>query len=108
VPTPEEPWKLFCRNGHLPARHTIHAINLFTEAVLAKMGMIFAPCAMFRDTPEIVRVPGEDVHHFLDLWVLTHKDLRLSARMRILREILAEELNALRPWFDSGFAVEAA
>jgi DNA-binding transcriptional LysR family regulator len=65
------------------------------------MGMMFAACAMFRDLPEVVRVPGEGVHHYLDLWVLTHKDLRLSARMRILREILAEELSLLRPYFDS-------
>ncbi|MEM9397322.1 MAG: hypothetical protein AAF991_07565, partial [Pseudomonadota bacterium] len=71
------------------------------ESVLNKMGMMFAPCAVFRDLPEVVRVPGEDTHYFFDLWVVTHKDLRLSARMRMLREILAEELMTLRPYFDS-------
>ncbi|MFT7288858.1 MAG: DNA-binding transcriptional LysR family regulator [Halieaceae bacterium] len=100
----EEPWKQLCRNGHLPVRHAIPAINLQIEAVAAKMGMMFGPCAAFRDRPEIARVPGEEVHHFMDLWVLTHKDLRLSARMRILREILAEELRELRPYFDSCYS----
>jgi DNA-binding transcriptional LysR family regulator len=100
----DEPWRDLCRNGDLPVRHSIPSINLQQEAVLAKMGILFAPCAMFRDTPEIVRVPGEPVHHFLDLWVLTHKDLQLTARMRMLREILAEELTALRPYFDSDCA----
>ncbi|MDP5069944.1 MAG: LysR substrate-binding domain-containing protein, partial [Congregibacter sp.] len=99
--TYDNSWKSACVNGHLPTRHAVSAITLQVEAVRAKMGMMFAPCAMFRDYPEVVRVPGEALHHYLDLWVLTHKDLRLSARMRILREILAEELSQLRPYFDS-------
>lgn len=98
---PDEPWKALCKNGHLPVRHVVSDVNFEVEAVRNKMGMIFAPCVLFRDIPEIVRVPGEACHHFLDLWVLTHKDLRLSARMRILREILAEELGLLQPRFDS-------
>lgn len=96
-----EPWKTLSNNGHLPVRHSIPAINLQVEAVRSKMGMMFASCAMFRDYPEVVRVPGERAHHFLDLWVLTHKDLRLSARIRILREVIAEEMESLRPYFES-------
>lgn len=99
----DRPWRDLCRNGDLPVRHSIPSINLQQEAVQARMGILFAPCAMFRDWPDIVRVPGEDVHYFLDLWVLTHKDLQLTARMRMLREILAEELTALRPFFDSNY-----
>lgn len=98
---PDKSWESFSRNGHLPQRHVVGDINFQVEAVRNRMGMIFAPCVFFRDEPDIVRVPGEDFHHFLDIWVLTHKDLRLSARMRILREILAEELSKLRPRFDS-------
>lgn len=97
----DEPWRALCRNGHLPVRHAIADMNLQVEAVRARMGMMFGVCGAFRDIPEVVRVPGEEVHHFLDLWVLTHKDLRLTARMRILREILAEELSLMRPHFDS-------
>ncbi|MEM6773317.1 MAG: LysR family transcriptional regulator [Pseudomonadota bacterium] len=98
---PDKPWHTFCRNGHLPVRHVVGDINFQVEAVRNRMGMIFAPCVLFRDEPDIVRVPGEEAHHYLDLWVLTHKDLQLTARMRILREILAEELALLRPRFDT-------
>lgn len=98
---PDQPWVDRCRNGHLPTRHVVGDINFQVEAVRYGMGMIFAPCVLFREEPDIVRVPGEATHHLLDLWVLTHKDLRLSARMRILREILAEELGQLSPSFDS-------
>ncbi|MEM6302022.1 MAG: LysR family transcriptional regulator [Pseudomonadota bacterium] len=97
----DQPWRTLCKNGDLPVKHAITDLNLQVESVLNKMGMMFAPCAVFRDLPEVVRVPGEDTHYFFDLWVVTHKDLRLSARMRMLREILAEELMTLRPYFDS-------
>ena len=96
----EEPWK-HCRNGHLPVRHVINDVNLQLEAVKCGMGMVFGACSIFREEEGIVRVPGEEVHHFLDIWVVSHRDLRLSARMRILREILAEELSLMRPRLDS-------
>ena len=96
----DRPWSI-CKNANLPVRHIIPDINLQVEAVRAGMGMMFGPCIMYRDDPDIVRVPGEEIHHYLDLWVLSHRDLRLSARMRILREILAEELAAMKPRFDS-------
>ena len=35
------------------------------------------------------------------MWVLTHKDLRLSARMRVLRELIADEFIKIRPTLDS-------
>lgn len=98
---PDEPWRKYCKNGHLPVRHSVADINFQLEALRNKMGMMFAPCIIVRDHADIIRVPGEESHHFLDVWVVTHKDLRLSARMRILREILAEELALLSPRLDS-------
>jgi hypothetical protein len=35
------------------------------------------------------------------MWVLTHKDLRLSARMRVVREIIAEEFAKIRDQLDT-------
>lgn len=96
----DRPWSV-CKNANLPVRHIIPDVNLQVEAVRSGMGIMFGPCVMYRNDPNIVRVPGEEIHHFLDLWVLSHRDLRLSARMRILREILAEELAEMRPRFDS-------
>ena len=84
-----------------PVRHAIVDIGLIQEAVRARMGMAYMPCfACYRD-PDIVRVPGADIVHQADMWVLTHKDLRLSARMRVLREIIAEEFVRIREQLDS-------
>ena len=96
-----EEWLEHTGHRDNPVRHAIVDISLVVEAVRSKMGMAFVPCfAVYRD-PEIVRVPGAPVIHHSDMWVLTHKDLRLSARMRVLREIIAEAFGEVNPELDS-------
>lgn len=74
-----------------PVRHAIIDLSLLCEAVRSGMGMAYMPCFSCYNDPDLVRVPGATIVHHADMWVLTHKDLRLSARMRALREIIAEE-----------------
>jgi DNA-binding transcriptional LysR family regulator len=96
-----EDWLEYTDHRDNPVRHAISDIGLAVEAVRAKMGMGFIPCfAVYRE-PDIVRVPGAPVVHHSDMWVLTHKDLRLSARMRVLREIIAEAFQEVRSELDS-------
>lgn len=85
----------------LPVRHAILNINLLVEAVRCRMGMAFMPCFAAYADDDIVRVPGASIVHQSDMWVLTHKDLRVSARMRMLREVIAEEFARIRPRLDS-------
>ncbi|MEE4144552.1 MAG: LysR family transcriptional regulator [Halieaceae bacterium] len=84
-----------------PVRHAIVDLTLLADAVRYRMGMAYMPCFMAFDDPEIVRVPGATIVHHSDMWVLTHKDLRLSARLRVLREVIAEEFDKIRPRLDS-------
>jgi DNA-binding transcriptional LysR family regulator len=74
-----------------PVRHYIDNILLQIEALKAGMGMVQLPIFAVRGMPNIVQVPGAPMMHLYDLWVVSHKDLRLSARMRVLREFLVEE-----------------
>ena len=85
-------------------RHSVHTINLMFEAIKAKMGVGRIPCFATHQDPDIVRVPGADIIHHSDMWVLSHKDLRLTARMRIVREMIAEEFGKLAPRLDSRMA----
>jgi len=84
-----------------PVRHAIEDMPTLAYALQAKMGMAFLPCYATKDLPDVVRAPGAPVVHNLDMWVLTHKDLRLSARMRVLREIIAEEFDRIKPVMDT-------
>lgn len=97
----EETWLSQTDFPGLPVRHAILNVNLLVEAVRCRMGMAFMPCFAAYADDEIVRVPGASILHQSDMWVLTHKDLRVSARMRKLREVIAEEFARIRPRLDS-------
>lgn len=84
-----------------PVRHSIININLLVEAVRHRMGMGYMPCFLAYNRPDIVQVPGASIVHHSDIWVLTHKDLRLSARMRVLREVIAREFERIRDQIDT-------
>ena len=84
-----------------PVRHAIEDIALVAQAVEFKMGMAFMPCFSASFNDDIVRVPGATVVHHSDLWVVTHKDLRLSARLRVLREVIADEFARERHRIDT-------
>jgi len=97
----EEQWIKDTDFPQQPARHSILNIDLLQEAVNYRMGMGYMPCFTVRNQADIVQVPGASIVHNADIWVLTHKDLRLSARMRVLREVIAEEFVKVRHLIDS-------
>ncbi len=97
---PEE-WLAATDFPDLPTRHSIINVNLLVDAIRSGMGLGYVPCFSVLNKAEIVRVPGARVVHQSDMWVLTHKDLRLSARMRILRDIIADEFAKIRHQLDT-------
>lgn len=97
----KEEWLTHTHLPENPVRHAILDLSLVVGAVRAKMGMAFMPCLFATEHDEVVQVPGAITVHHSDLWVLTHKDLRLSARLRALREVIADEFEQLRPRLDS-------
>jgi DNA-binding transcriptional LysR family regulator len=97
----KEEWLAAAGYPDNPVRHAILDLNLLLEAVRSKMGMAYMPCFSTFEDPEVIRVPGATVVHHADMWVLTHKDLRLSARMRVVREIIAEEFEQIAHQFDA-------
>ncbi len=94
-------WLAHTAHPELPVRHAISNVGLQLDAIRARMGMAFMHCYAMHDYPEVVRVPGAPIVHVGDMWVLTHRDLRLSARMRVLREIIAEEFERIRDRLDT-------
>jgi DNA-binding transcriptional LysR family regulator len=84
-----------------PVRHAIDNLSLVYEAVNCKMGMAYMPCFMSYNQPDVIRIPGARINHDSDMWVLTHKDLRLSARMRVLRDVIARAFASISHQLDS-------
>lgn len=97
----KEEWLASTDYPELQVRHAIADLALLADAVRYKMGVAFMPCLIAFNDPDIVRVPGATIVHHSDMWVLTHKDLRLSARLRVLREVIAEEFKKVQHQLDS-------
>ncbi|MAA87236.1 LysR family transcriptional regulator [Haliea salexigens] len=96
-----EDWLRYSGFEHLPVRHAISDLNLMQMAARSRMGLVFMPCFLAFGDPELVRVPDAPVVHQSNVWVLTHRDLRLSARFRVLREVIAEEFAKVAAQLDT-------
>ena len=55
----------------------------------AGMGIVCLPCYMAQDT-ELEKILPDNFKHEIDLWLLTHKDIRKTPRVRVLLDYLYE------------------
>ncbi len=82
------------------------AIALRTNSVLAKhrmceagLGLAFLPCFL-GDRSTLRRLTAPHPEMATELWILTHKDLRRTARVKAWLDFAGEELRKLRPLFE--------
>jgi len=61
-------------------------------AVKAGLGMALLPCFMADVEPDLCRMPPGSLQQYKDIWVLTHKDLRNTARIRKFTGFIAQAL----------------
>lgn len=74
----------------LESRHLIDGLTPRMVAVTHKLGVAALPCFLARQHPDLILLPGVPSAHWGHTWLLHHKDLRQSARIRALFQHLAE------------------
>jgi DNA-binding transcriptional LysR family regulator len=67
-------------------------LNLMLQMVSQGMGMAQMPCVFCDPDPLLHRIPARYVERGWGLWVLSHVDLRTTARVRVFRDFLVAEL----------------
>jgi len=67
-------------------------LGLMQTMVVKGIGIAQMPCVFCDDDSRLVKIPVEFVEPGWGLWVLSHVDLRTTARVRIFREFLIKEL----------------
>lgn len=74
------------------ARATVRSNNAIAQMALlhAGFGIVPLPCYMAAGVADIKRVLAREFDISLDLWLLTHRDLRRTARIRAVLDFLAE------------------
>jgi DNA-binding transcriptional LysR family regulator len=75
--------------GPVIKRHVMRGVNQMRAAILCKMGAGELPSIACSDTPDIVQLPGTEAERYGYFWLLYHKDLRQSARIRAFFKHLA-------------------
>jgi DNA-binding transcriptional LysR family regulator len=68
----------------LKNRHLIDGITPRMIAARNKLGVAALPCFLATQYPELMLLPGVPSAHWGHTWLLHHKDLRQSARIRAL------------------------
>ncbi len=76
------------------AEHCLQCNHLPTQiaAVSAGVGLLALPCYVGATVSELRRILPNDFDITLDLWLLTHRDLRAVTRIRMMLDFLAEEV----------------
>lgn len=80
--------------------YRLNTVLGLAEAVEAGIGIGHLPCFIADVRPALVRLAPPDPQLSAGLWLLTHPDLRRSARVRVFLDFLAAELANQRQFLD--------
>jgi DNA-binding transcriptional LysR family regulator len=96
----------FVRDRVAPERivYKVNTVLGLTEAVEAGIGIGPLPCFIADARPALVRLAPPNPDFATGLWLLTHADLRHSARVRVFLDFLAGEIAKLRKDIEGGAA----
>lgn len=90
---------------HVPPDLIAYKVNTvlgLAEAVEAGAGIGPLPCFIADAKPNLVRLSEINPDFSAGLWLLTHSDLRQSARVRAFMDFMAAEIGKQRKWIEGG------
>lgn len=94
------PFPQWVRGSEFPTssvKHQVNHLEVQLAAVKAGLGIGLLPCFLGDADPQLQRVPGAKVRPSRDIWLLTHRDLQQTARVRAFTAFMA---NAIRDHAD--------
>lgn len=80
----------------IPVWGQFPSMDLQQAAARAGLGLVMLPCAQADQDPGLVRVPGAASVPGQDVWVLTHPELKNTARIRVFMDFAVETLLAAK------------
>lgn len=87
----------------VPAEQIVYKVNTvlgLSEAVEMGIGIGPLPCFIADAKPNLVRLSNINPDFSAGLWLLTHPDLRQSARVRAFMDFMAAEIGKQRKWIE--------
>ncbi|MBF9231858.1 LysR family transcriptional regulator [Microvirga alba] len=82
--------------------YRVNTVLGLAEAVEAGVGIGPLPCFIAEAKPGLIRLSEVNPDFSAGLWLLTHPDLRQSARVRAFMDFMATEIGKQRKWIEGG------
>ncbi|HZW46526.1 MAG TPA: LysR family transcriptional regulator, partial [Microvirga sp.] len=80
--------------------YKVNTVLGLAEAVEAGIGIGPLPCFIADASPNLIRLSDVNPDFSAGLWLLTHPDLRQSARVRAFMDFMASEIGKQRLWIE--------
>jgi DNA-binding transcriptional LysR family regulator len=95
----DEVWARNSSYPKLPVWGSFGSTALQLQAAHAGLGVANLPCYVADDDPNLRRLKKDDLKTWYDIWMLSHPDLRDTARLRAVRELLTASFKRETPRF---------
>lgn len=89
-------WLPRCFPG-MKARYFVNSLAIAHDLARGGMGFALLPCGLGDTAPELQRAPVDPGEAGRGFWVLSHIDLRTTARLRIFRDFMLEAIKPHLP-----------
>ncbi len=80
-------------------RHRVSEIVPLLTLAAAGLGMTQIACCLGDRHPDLIRAPYQKPIPYRNIWLLLHRDLRKTARVRLLVDFLAEQIKSRKDEF---------
>ncbi|MFT5604409.1 MAG: DNA-binding transcriptional LysR family regulator [Paracoccaceae bacterium] len=90
----------------MPVRYRVNSLNVALELVRHGHGIAQLPTGLGEMDPSLVRIPCDYVEAHTGFWVLSHIDLRTTARIRIFRDFMLEAIAPIIPLLEGRVSTE--
>lgn len=80
----------------IPVRHKIFSNAMQIELARQGMGLVFVPCFLGDVEPDLMRVPETEAIPSDSIWVLLHRDLQKTAKVRAFVDYICDAIKKHR------------
>lgn len=95
----DAPWIRKSCYPNAALRHRVSELVPMVSLAASGMGLAYLACCIGDRHPDLVRAPFQHPLPYRSIWLLLHKDLRNTARVRLFVDFLAEQIQSRRGEF---------
>ncbi|MBW2941702.1 LysR family transcriptional regulator [Zhongshania aquimaris] len=79
----------------MQVRYRVNSLSIAYDLVAQEFGFALLPCGLGDSDASLTRIDSDYIEPGMDFWLLSHIDLRTTARIRIFRDFM---LDAIQPY----------